>query len=122
VFILPPTPPVFVAPLDRISDVLANLSGIRLSPANEPAGQPGACSADSAVLFGADSDVLTDEAKEKLRQCCAKNQPMTLSGLRGAEGAGQFNIDLGKRRAQVVRKFMENACQMPQAGHPGKPQ
>jgi outer membrane protein OmpA-like peptidoglycan-associated protein len=122
VFILPPTPPVFVAPLDRISDVLANLSGIRLSPANEPAGQPGACSADSAVLFGADSDVLTDEAKEKLRQCCAKNQPMTLSGLRGAEGAGQFNIDLGKRRAQVVRKFMENACQMPQAGHLGKPQ
>jgi hypothetical protein len=122
VFILPPTLPVFVAPLDRISDILANLSGIRLSPANEPAGQPGACSADSAVLFGADSDVLTDEAKEKLRQCCAKNQPMTLSGLRGAEGAGQFNIDLGKRRAQVVRKFMENACQMPQAGHPGKPQ
>jgi outer membrane protein OmpA-like peptidoglycan-associated protein len=122
VFILPPTPPVFVAPLDRISDVLANLSGIRLSPANDPAGQPGACSADSAVLFGADSDVLTDEAKEKLRQCCAQNQPMTLSGLRGSEGAGQFNIDLGKRRAQVVRKFMENACQMPQAGHPGKPQ
>ena len=122
VFILPPTLPVFVAPLDRISDVLANLSGIRLSPANEPAGQPGACSADSAVLFGADSDVLTDEAKEKLRQCCAKNQPLTLSGLRGAEGAGQFNIDLGKRRAQVVRKFMENACQMPQAGHLGKPQ
>lgn len=122
VFILPPTPPVFVAPLDRISDVLANLSGIRLSPANEPAAQPGACSADSAVLFGADSDMLTDEAKEKLRQCCAANQAITLSGLRGAEGAGQFNIDLGKRRAQVVRKFIESACQMPQAGHPGKPQ
>ena len=122
VFILPPTPPVFVAPLDRISDVLANLSGIRLSPANEPAGQPGACSADSAVLFGADSAVLTDEAKEKLRQCCAANQAITLSGLRGAEGAGQFHIDLGKRRAQVVRKFIESACQMPQVGHSGKPQ
>jgi outer membrane protein OmpA-like peptidoglycan-associated protein len=121
-FILPPTPPVFVAPLDRISDVLANVNGIRLSPANEPAGQPGACSADSAVLFGEYSDVLTDEAKEKLRQCCAKNQPITLSGLRGAEGAGQFNIDLGKRRAQAVRRFIENTCQMPQAGQPGKPQ
>jgi outer membrane protein OmpA-like peptidoglycan-associated protein len=113
---------VFVAPLDRISDVLANVNGIRLSPANEPAGQPGACSADSAVLFGEYSDVLTDEAKEKLRQCCAKNQPITLSGLRGAEGAGQFNIDLGKRRAQAVRRFIENTCQMPQAGQPGKPQ
>jgi hypothetical protein len=122
VFILPPTPPVFAAPLDRISDVLANVNGIRLSPANEPAGQPGACSADSAVLFGEDSDVLTDEAKEKLRQCCAKNQPISLSGLRGAEGAGQFNIDLGKRRAQAVRRFIENTCQMPQAGQPGKPQ
>ncbi|PUE10144.1 hypothetical protein B9Z33_08505 [Limnohabitans sp. T6-20] len=122
VFILPPTPPVFSAPLDRISDVLANVNGIRLSPADEPAAQPGACSADSAVLFGADSDMLTDEAKEKLRQCCAANQAITLSGLRGAEGAGQYNIDLGKRRAQAVRKFMENACQMPQAGHPGKPQ
>jgi outer membrane protein OmpA-like peptidoglycan-associated protein len=73
-------------------------------------------------LFGEYSDVLTDEAKEKLRQCCAKNQPITLSGLRGAEGAGQFNIDLGKRRAQAVRRFIENTCQMPQAGQPGKPQ
>jgi outer membrane protein OmpA-like peptidoglycan-associated protein len=45
-----------------------------------------------------------------------------LSGLRGAEGAGQFNIDLGKRRAQAVRRFIENTCQMPQAGQPGKPQ
>jgi hypothetical protein len=28
---------------------------------------------------------------------------------------------LGNRRAQAVRRFMENACQMPQTGHPGKP-
>lgn len=106
-YILPPTPPVFVQPLDEVSDIVVQLNDINLVHAGDKSAADDACGGNAGILFGFDSAVLSEEAKEQLRQCrFDSNQPITISGFTDGEGASQYNMGLAKRRAMAVADFI----------------
>ena len=106
-YILPPTPPVFVQPLDEVSDIVVQLNDINLVHASDKSASDDACGGNAGIVFGFDSAALSEAAKEQLRQCrFDSNQPITISGFTDGEGASQYNMGLAKRRAMAVADFI----------------
>lgn len=65
-----------------------------------------------AILFGYDMDVLTDSTKAQLNEIfrlLSKNKymHMEISGHTDIMGSDEYNLDLSKRRAQTVIKYLE---------------
>lgn len=73
---------------------------------------------DTGVLFGFDSDALTDEAKSSLDSIAGKasgnaRAVFEVRGFTDATGAAEYNIELSRRRAEAVVRYLNGQHGIP---------
>jgi len=73
---------------------------------------------DAGVLFGFDSDALTDEAKSSLDSIAGKasghsRAVFEVRGFTDATGAAEYNIELSRRRAEAVVRYLNGKHGIP---------
>ena len=74
--------------------------------------------ADTGVLFGFDSDALTDEAKASLDSIAGRaagnaRAVFEVRGFTDATGAAEYNVELSRRRAEAVVRYLNGKHNVP---------
>ncbi|GAA3442438.1 OmpA family protein [Planomonospora venezuelensis] len=95
-----------------ISERIANLDG---SVTNETSGTERKIIVAADVLFAFDRATLTAKARSRLAQVAerlaaeAAGKQVRVDGHTDAKGGDAYNLDLSRRRAQAVQRFLERS-------------